>query len=124
MLLGLFIFLNYDRQPPKTPDSALRSLDKMLIYLRVNSAFVSVVSLDSEVFGACRYFPVVPSPLLQGGLDFINILRSFCHDLQRVIQIVRAARGVLLKDEQICPDCTQLCFKVGVKQVGISFRRG
>ena len=41
-------------QPPKTPDSALRSLDKMLIYLCVNSAFVSVASLNSEVFGGCH----------------------------------------------------------------------
>jgi len=38
------------REPLKTPDSALRSLDKMLIYLNVNSAFVSVASLDSGVF--------------------------------------------------------------------------
>ena len=43
------------RQPPKTPKSALRSLDKMLIYLYVNSAFVSVASLDFGVFGGCHH---------------------------------------------------------------------
>ena len=43
------------RQPPKTPNSALRSLTEMLIYLCVNSAFGSVASLDFGLFGACLY---------------------------------------------------------------------
>ena len=58
---------SYSRQPPKTPNSALRSLDKMLIYLYVNSAFVSVASLDFGVFGGCLKLlvrtPALPGPM-------------------------------------------------------------
>ena len=51
------------RQPPKTPNSALRSrhtLDEMLIYLCDRAAdclhaFVSVARLDFWVFGGCLY---------------------------------------------------------------------
>ena len=63
---------HYMRRLPKTPDSALRSLDKMLIYLCVNSAFVSVASLDSEVFGGCHDFK--PSKL--GNYITINYIFS------------------------------------------------
>jgi len=51
----------YDWQPPQTPNSALRSLDKMFIYLwlgainrRPYTAFVSVASLDFGVCGGCQ----------------------------------------------------------------------
>ena len=46
---------NFYGQPPKTPNSALRSLGKMLIYHNVNSAFASVASLDFGVFGGCLW---------------------------------------------------------------------
>ena len=53
----------YFRQSLKTPNSALRSLTEMLIYLCVNSAFGSVASLDFGVFGACHLFFLHICPL-------------------------------------------------------------
>ena len=50
---------NVNRQALKTHNSALRSrriLDEMLIYLCVNSAFVSVARLDFWVFRGCHLF--------------------------------------------------------------------
>ena len=64
----------YTRQPPKTPNSALRFLDEMLIYLCVNSASVSVASLDFGVFGGCHHSPSRPRDgrFEQGGYNEIR----------------------------------------------------
>ena len=47
---------HFPRQPTKTPNSVLRPLDEMLIYLYANSSFVSAASLDFGVFGGCHYY--------------------------------------------------------------------
>jgi len=60
----------------------LRSLDKTLIYFSVNSAFVSVASLDSEVLGGCLYVDQLLDPrrpntaAITHSIDFIAELRK------------------------------------------------
>jgi len=72
-------------EPLKTPNSALRSFDKMLIYLNVNSAFVSVASLDYGVFRGSIYLSVLsfwPQPIQNastpGVYDLPQLLQKDC----------------------------------------------
>ncbi|MDR0311478.1 MAG: hypothetical protein LBJ21_07820, partial [Acidobacteriota bacterium] len=66
---------------PKTPNSALRSFGKILIYLYVNSAFASVASLDFEVFGGCLYsFPSVRLGVAFETFFQVDVLKSLSFD--------------------------------------------